>query len=141
MLAEEAEQRATLWRLQAMMARVHQAFGRPAEARRAREAAERLVLTIANDVPDSLRRGYLQLTQRVIGLPAQRSPRDRAGLTVREREVATLVGAGLSNRAIAERLVLGERTIESHVSAILTKLQLANRSQLAAWIAREERSI
>ena len=57
------------------------------------------------------------------------------GLSQREREVAQLLGEGLSNRAIAERLVLGERTVESHVSAILAKLQLSNRAQIAAFIA------
>jgi DNA-binding NarL/FixJ family response regulator len=37
---------------------------------------------------------------------------------------------------IAERLVVGERTVESHVSAILAKLQLANRAQVAAYVAQ-----
>jgi DNA-binding NarL/FixJ family response regulator len=57
-------------------------------------------------------------------------------LSQREREVAQLLGEGLSNRAIAERLVLGERTVESHVSAILAKLHLSNRAQIAAFVAR-----
>jgi DNA-binding NarL/FixJ family response regulator len=44
-----------------------------------------------------------------------------------------LVAAGRSNREIAEALVLGERTIETHVSNILGKLGLRSRAQIAAW--------
>lgn len=54
-------------------------------------------------------------------------------LTAREREIAGLLAAALSNRAIAERLVLSERTVESHVRSILNKLNLANRTQIAEW--------
>jgi DNA-binding CsgD family transcriptional regulator len=57
-------------------------------------------------------------------------------LTTREREIAELVSAGLTNRAIADRLVLSERTIEGHVRSILAKLQLTNRTELAAWALR-----
>jgi predicted ATPase/DNA-binding CsgD family transcriptional regulator len=57
-------------------------------------------------------------------------------LTRREREVAELVSAGLANRAIADQLVLSERTIEGHVRSTLAKLQLTNRTELAAWALR-----
>ena len=57
-------------------------------------------------------------------------------LTAREREIAELVSAGLTNRAIADRLVLSERTIEGHVRSTLAKLQLTNRTELAAWALR-----
>jgi DNA-binding NarL/FixJ family response regulator len=52
-------------------------------------------------------------------------------LTPREREIADLVAAALSNRQIATRLVLSERTVESHVSNVLAKLGLANRTEIA----------
>jgi predicted ATPase/DNA-binding CsgD family transcriptional regulator len=58
-------------------------------------------------------------------------------LTSREREVSELVGAGLSNRAIAERLVISPRTAEAHVEHIFTKLGFTSRSQVAAWIAEQ----
>jgi DNA-binding CsgD family transcriptional regulator len=55
-------------------------------------------------------------------------------LTKREREVAALVAQGRSNREVADRLVLSERTVETHVSRILAKLDLGSRTQLAAWV-------
>jgi DNA-binding CsgD family transcriptional regulator len=60
-------------------------------------------------------------------------------LTAREREIASLLADDLSNREIAARLVLSERTVESHVRSILAKLGLANRVQVAAWARREVR--
>ncbi|MGH3370501.1 MAG: response regulator transcription factor, partial [Nocardioidaceae bacterium] len=55
------------------------------------------------------------------------------GLTDREREIAALMALGLSNREIAERLVLSVRTVETHVSHVLAKLGLRSRGQLTAW--------
>ncbi|MFC7618383.1 LuxR C-terminal-related transcriptional regulator [Actinokineospora soli] len=59
--------------------------------------------------------------------------KETTGLTAREREVLALLAAGAQNRAIAERLVLSERTVESHVGSVLAKLGVANRAQAAAW--------
>jgi non-specific serine/threonine protein kinase len=60
-------------------------------------------------------------------------PQALAGLSPREREVLTLLARGLSNRAIAEALVVTEKTAEAHVSAILRKLDLTSRAQAAVW--------
>jgi DNA-binding NarL/FixJ family response regulator len=57
-------------------------------------------------------------------------------LSGRELEVAGLVADGLSNKAIATRLHLSVRTVESHVRHVLAKVGLGNRTQLATW-ARE----
>jgi predicted ATPase/DNA-binding CsgD family transcriptional regulator len=59
-------------------------------------------------------------------------------LTRREREVAELVGQGLSNRQTAERLVVSPRTVDGHVENILAKLGFTSRSQVAAWLAAQE---
>ncbi|MDD7938907.1 AAA family ATPase [Actinomycetospora lutea] len=58
-----------------------------------------------------------------------------ASLTARERETVALVVTGLANREVAARLVVSERTVESHVRNALAKLGLHNRTQLAAWAA------
>ena len=58
-------------------------------------------------------------------------------LTVRELEVLKLVARGLTNQEIAEKLVVTERTITTHVSHILDKLHLANRTQAALYAIRE----
>jgi DNA-binding NarL/FixJ family response regulator len=58
-------------------------------------------------------------------------------LTAREREILTLVAQGHSNRDIADRLVISERTARTHVSNVLTKLQLSSRTQAALLAIRE----
>ena len=63
-------------------------------------------------------------------------PASPAGLSARELEVARLVADGLTNKAIAARLHLSVRTVESHVRHVLARVGLDNRTQLATW-ARE----
>jgi NarL family two-component system response regulator LiaR len=58
-------------------------------------------------------------------------------LTGRESEVLKLVAQGLSNQEIAARLVVSERTVGAHISTILSKLHLANRTQAALYALRE----
>lgn len=64
-------------------------------------------------------------------------PGARLGLTQRESEVLGLLVGGLSNRAIASRLVLGEETVKSHVRAILRKLEVGDRTSAVAVALRE----
>jgi DNA-binding NarL/FixJ family response regulator len=59
-------------------------------------------------------------------------------LTAREREVLELIAAGRSNREIARALALAEKTIKTHVSNILMKLGVADRTQAALWAVRHE---
>ena len=61
------------------------------------------------------------------------------GLTRREQEVVVLVAEGLTNRQIADRLIISERTVDSHVANILGKLGLATRTQAAAWALKQDR--
>ena len=61
-------------------------------------------------------------------------------LTTREQEVLRLIARGYAYKEVASRLHLSVKTIESHVSAVLRKLQLSNRHQLTAW-ANERRLI
>jgi non-specific serine/threonine protein kinase len=63
------------------------------------------------------------------------APRAADALTPREREVAALLAQGLSNKEIAARLVVAQRTAEGHVENILSKLGLTSRAQVAAWMA------
>lgn len=67
---------------------------------------------------------------------AEQRDRSAADLTLRERSVVRLVALGRSNAEIAHELVLGHATIKSHVSRILTKLELRDRTQLAAYAYR-----
>ena len=67
--------------------------------------------------------------------PAHRPPAVEP-LTEREREVVCLVAQGLSNDEIAENLGVGERTVRTHISNILGKLHLANRTQVALYALR-----
>nr|EMP11152.1 hypothetical protein ISGA_5572 [Gordonia sp. NB41Y] len=59
---------------------------------------------------------------------------DTNPLTKREREVADLIAQGLSNRAIADQLVVSRRTVDGHVERILNKLGVGSRTQVAAWL-------
>jgi predicted ATPase/DNA-binding CsgD family transcriptional regulator len=65
-----------------------------------------------------------------------RARTDGTPLTKRELEVAALIESGLSNREIAQRLVIAKRTADGHVERILAKLGFTSRSQVAAWMAR-----
>jgi DNA-binding NarL/FixJ family response regulator len=58
-------------------------------------------------------------------------------LSDREREVLSLVGKGATNREIAEKLIISEHTVKSHLRSILNKLNLRNRQQAAVYAERE----
>ncbi|MFJ8849192.1 response regulator transcription factor [Streptomyces sp. NPDC102437] len=74
-------------------------------------------------------------------LTAGRLPRSRQGstpadvLTPREREVATLLASGLSNREVAEQLVTSKRTADTHVERILTKLAIDSRTEIESVLS------
>ncbi|MCP8614339.1 response regulator transcription factor [Bifidobacterium asteroides] len=71
--------------------------------------------------------------------PAEPVTRRFQTLTDRESEIVALVADGLDNQAIAKRLYLSEGTVRNHISAILSKTNLSNRTQLAVeWLSSQE---
>jgi DNA-binding CsgD family transcriptional regulator len=127
------------WRILGNLGRLHQGQGRRKYAETAFASARAVVEELAKRVPDGeLRTGFLRSTAALLPRPAAPTPRRAAkhiygGLTEREREVAALIAQGQSNREIAAALVLSERTVATHVSNILAKLNVASRAQIAAW--------
>ena len=127
------------WRIEAEQARQHRLLRQHAQARRAIEAGRVIAAELAALIADAeLRRAFERAVDDA--LPPARPPSARQatkarfdGLTRREVEVAQLVAAGKSNRAIARALQVGERTVESHVAGALAKLGFSSRSRLAAW--------
>ncbi|WP_040699000.1 helix-turn-helix transcriptional regulator, partial [Nocardia vinacea] len=69
--------------------------------------------------------------------PTAAPPASGLKLTKRERQVADLVAQGLTNKQIAAKLVISQRTAQHHVEHILTKLGFTSRAQIAAWIVDE----
>ena len=63
-------------------------------------------------------------------------PDPLAGLTPQERRILELIGGGLTNRQIGERLFLAEKTVKNYVSALFAKLGMECRTQAAAYAAR-----
>ena len=68
--------------------------------------------------------------------PAPADHPDLARLTPREREVLAGLGRGLSNRQLADELFVAEKTVKTHVSSVLAKLRLADRTQAALFAVR-----
>ncbi|WP_134682804.1 response regulator [Brevibacillus migulae] len=70
------------------------------------------------------------------GKPAQTAPSVWENITKREREVLILIAQGMSNKEIASVLVIAEKTVKTHVSSILSKLNLADRTQAALFAVK-----
>ena len=133
--------RPLLWRIEVALGLVYAEQGRRPEAEAAFAAARALVDELATEVAEAaLRERFLKRAADLLPRPRPLTRRQAAkqavgGLTTRECDVAALVGRGKSNREIADALVLGERTVQTHVSHILGKLGFTTRAQIAAWVA------
>ena len=85
--------------------------------------------------------GYLQigpslshrLCQQLKPLSVVKRPTTRTGITPREQEVLNLVAEGASNREIAKKLYIAEKTVKNHVSSLLSRVGVRDRTQLALW--------
>jgi predicted ATPase/DNA-binding CsgD family transcriptional regulator len=87
-------------------------------------------------------RGAAMGTDELVGYALGEKPRRETGsgaaepaLTAREQQIADLVAIGLSNRQIASKLVISQRTAETHIEHVLRKLNFSSRAQIAAWAA------
>ena len=101
-----------------------------------KETSTQDLLQAIRDVESSLHpaiaRKLIRELNRPTTLPASEDP-----LTEREADVLILVAQGLANQDIADRLIISERTVRTHVSNILSKLHLANRTQAALYALKE----
>jgi DNA-binding CsgD family transcriptional regulator len=98
-------------------------------ARRALAGFERLGATVDADRVSAFLRS--------LGVTPRTGARGVGLLTAREQDVLRLLGAGLSNPEIADRLFMSRKTASHHVSSILAKLNLRNRAEAAAYAVRE----
>ncbi|MEZ4682929.1 MAG: LuxR C-terminal-related transcriptional regulator [Caldilineaceae bacterium] len=129
-----------VWPLHLALGKLLRAQRRHAEAAQAFAAARTVIEGMAAALVDvELRATFVR--QATALLPTPRLPTSRqvakatyGGLTLREQEVAALIAQGQSNRAIAETLIIGERTVEGYVANIMAKLGFSSRSQIATWV-------
>jgi DNA-binding NarL/FixJ family response regulator len=100
-------------------------------------AEARAALAIFEDLGAGGKADAAAALLRGLGIRAARSgPRGLGTLTKREQEVLALLGEGLSNPEIAERLYLSRKTVEHHVASILSKLGARSRAEAAAEAVR-----
>jgi DNA-binding NarL/FixJ family response regulator len=133
--------RTLLWRIHTDLGRLYKMRRQHTRAEKEFSIARSLVQELAQTIPEkSLRDLFLERAGIMIPSPLPPTPRAAAkdefgGLTNRERQVAAGIADGLSNREIAESLVLSEYTVATHVGNIFNKLGFTSRAQVAAWAA------
>jgi non-specific serine/threonine protein kinase len=130
-----------LWRIQITHGALLRSMRKAQLSAATFDQARATIRQLAQEIPEEegLRQRFLAaalaLTQDKSLTPAQQAAREAGGLTSRERAIAALIAKGKNNREIAEMLVLSQRTVETHVSNIMNKLDITTRSQIAVWAA------
>jgi DNA-binding CsgD family transcriptional regulator len=137
--AQERQCPSLLWQVQRSLGQVYRRFKREEQAQGEWAAAREIIEQLAATIDDAALREHFSHTA-FTSLPKEKPLLSRratashfGGLTERERQVATLIAQGKSNREIAETLVISYRTVETHIANIMFKLGCASRSQVAAW--------
>ena len=137
--AAEAGDEPVLWAVQCAEAAVCSANRDGPGLADAVDAARATAARLAANIEDAgQRQKFAAAAEAALPRARERTPRQAAkaafgGLTEREREVVAQVMLGRTNREIADALVLSERTIETHVGNILSKLGFTSRAQIAGW--------
>ena len=137
--ARQRQERALLWQVHRLLWRVYHRMKDEDRAERAFAAARSIIAELAASINEpTLRELFsqeaLKSLPREKPIPERRVAAERfGGLTEREREVAMLIAQGKTNREIADTLVVSHRTVETHVSTILSKLGVSSRSRIALW--------
>jgi DNA-binding CsgD family transcriptional regulator len=131
-LAGDARAAAAFWDARSCAYEAADALGDSDDVEDLREAHERLTALGARPRAQQVARSLRDLGARDVPRGPRASTRaNAAGLTAREVEVAALLVANLTNGEIAERLVLSPKTVDHHVSAVLSKLAVSNRRHVA----------
>ncbi len=90
------------------------------------------------EISDNIRAvaaGRVLLDERTVSRRRADHDDPTADLTPSERNVLELIGDGLSNREIGEKLGVAEKTVKNHITSLLSKMGLQRRTQVAAWVA------
>ena len=103
-------------------------------------AEAKQALAVFEELPAARYADVAAALLRSLGAPIRTGPKGVGTLTRREVEILDLVGAGLSNPEIADRLFITRKTVEHHVGNVLSKLGLRNRAEAVAYLTREKTS-
>ena len=137
--ATDQDARPLQWRIQVALGKVYQSQTKRVEADEYFTTARATIQALAAKIPAAdARQLFLDRASAMLPLPSTPTPTQIAkqqagGLTAREREIALLLAQGKSNQEIADELVVGVRTVEAHITRILTKLNFTSRVQIATW--------
>jgi len=139
-VAQALELKPLLWRILFARARVARAQGKEQQAEAYFESGQSLLDSLLMDLDsiDASLAQYLRKGAERVGRSGKTLARAIVkdhfdGLTARERDIATLIAQGKSNKEIADVLSLSNRTVEAHISKVLSKLSFSSRSQIAVW--------